>query len=251
MVKFLCEDFEIDNIELVIFDKDGTFIDIHTYWGKIVELRAKKIIEYFSMSEDFFEQLCNLMGYNIKTKKLPFDSPVGLYARGKVQEILLHYLLKIGIDASYEDVEKIFYEVSVDFLLIQDEYTVIVKEAVELMESLSQKGVKMVVVTSDSKRNAIRTVEKNGLLNYFIDIYGAEDSASSKTSGEIVKKILKKFSLKSKNVICIGDTYDDFLMAKNSDLIACVNVSTGVVSFNEMKEYNHYCVKSLGDIKLI
>lgn len=251
MVSLKTDDFKLDNIKLVIFDKDGTFIDIHTYWGRVVELRATKIIQYFALNDSFFKPLCDVMGYDINLKKLPPDSPVGLYARGKVQEILLYYLQSQKIEASLEDIERIFLEVSQEFIVEQEKYTVVIPEAVALMAELKKSGVKMIVITSDSQANAIHTIEKNNLSEFFSLVYGAENSSEPKTTGDIVKKALAEIGENPLNTICLGDTFDDFLMAKNSNLKACINVSTGVVTSEQQKEFNKFCVNSLSEISVV
>ena len=251
MINIISDRFKIENIELVIFDKDGTFIDIHTYWGRVVELRATKIIEYYNLDESFFEPLCAVMGYDIQTKLLPPDSPVGLYSRDRVQEILQFFLIKNDIDASIEDINSIFQEVAQDFISEQEEYTVVIPEAVDLMNDIKNTGAKMVVVTSDSKDNAEHTIKKRGLDKLFDGIYGAEDSKTPKTSGEIVKNILNKMNIKPENTICIGDTYDDYLMAQNSGIKGCINVSTGVVTMSQHKDYNDFCVSSLKELTIL
>ena len=188
MVNLKTKNWTIENIELVIFDKDGTFIDIHKYWGRVVELRAKEIISYFGLNDDFYKPLCDVMGYDIETGKLPPDSPVGLYARGKVQEILLYFLLSQNIDATIEDIENIFRYVSEEFLKEQEKCTTTIKDAISLIKKLYKKNCKMIVITSDSKENAIYTVKKLKLDKYFEAIFGAEDSPEAKTTGDIVKK---------------------------------------------------------------
>ena len=143
MINFRVNENVIENVELVIFDKDGTFIDIHKYWGKVVELRARAIIKYFSMSSRFFEPLCNVMGYDLKTKLLPPDSPVGLYARNQVQEILTYYLIKNNIEAYPEAIETIFHDVAEEFMPYQEDYTVVIDDAIELIKKLKQNNVKI------------------------------------------------------------------------------------------------------------
>ena len=250
MINLKTKDWEIENIELVIFDKDGTFIDIHKYWGRVVELRAKEIISYFGLDDEIFKPLCDVMGYNIETGKLPPDSPVGLYARGKVQEILLYFLLSDNIDATIEDIENIFQTVGKEFIKEQEEYTVTIDDAVSLMEKISSFGCKMAVITSDSKANAVYTIKKRNLDKYFEGIYGAEDSKESKTTGDIVRKVLQNLKIEPSKTVCIGDTYDDFLMAKNSGLKACINVSTGVVTKEQHREYNEFVAESLSEIEI-
>ena len=250
MIKIVSNDFKIENIGLVIFDKDGTFIDIHTYWGRVVELRAKKIIEKYLLPQKMFEPLCSVMGFDIQTKILPPDSPVGLYSRNKVQEILLNFLINNGIKATLKEIEDIFKIVGNEFLKEQEEYTKVIPAAVKLMEKIKKAGGKMVVITSDSKDNANHTIVKNGLSKYFDYVYGAEDSQTPKTSGEIVKTVLLNTDISYENTVCIGDTYDDFLMAQNSN-IRCINVSTGVVTKKQHLKYNKLCVNSLKEIDII
>ena len=250
MINLETKDWKIENIELVIFDKDGTFIDIHKYWGRVVELRAKEIISYFGLDDEIFKPLCDVMGYNIETGKLPPDSPVGLYARGKVQEILLYFLLSDNIDATIEDIENIFQTVGKEFIKEQEEYTVTIDDAVTLMKKLKSSGCKMAVITSDSKDNAVYTIKKRNLDKYFEGIYGAEDSKESKITGDIVRKVLQNLKIEPSKTVCIGDTYDDFLMAKNSGLKACINVSTGVVTKEQHREYNEFVAESLSEIDI-
>lgn len=251
MIGLKTKDFEINNIELVIFDKDGTFIDMHKYWGKATELRAYKTIQYFGLDNSFFEPICTVLGYDLKNKLLPPDSPVGLYARDKVKEIFQHFLISKGVDASLEDIENIFTEVSREFMPMQDEYTVIIPDALELMESIKNAGCKMIVITSDSRESAKYTIDKRGISKYFVGIYGAEDSKTAKTTGEIVKKALSELNIKPENTVCLGDTFDDFVMAKNSGIKACINVSTGIVPLKQHREYNEYCVSTLKEVEVI
>ena len=58
MIKLSANDWSIDNIETIFFDKDGTFVDLHFFWGKMTELRAKEIVERFKLDNEFIEKLC-------------------------------------------------------------------------------------------------------------------------------------------------------------------------------------------------
>ena len=45
MIKLNTEKWSIENIKTVLFDKDGTFIDLHFFWGKMTQLRALELIK--------------------------------------------------------------------------------------------------------------------------------------------------------------------------------------------------------------
>src|SRR3990167_9822573 len=74
-----------DDLRLIIFDKDGTLIDIHYYWAAIIRLRAQKIQEIlFSRSSDpaqIRNRLAETMGLDIKTGRLKPEGPVVLKPR--------------------------------------------------------------------------------------------------------------------------------------------------------------------------
>ena len=51
MISLITEDWRIDNIETVLFDKDGTFIDLHYFWGKMTEMRVQAVIKKYSLTQ--------------------------------------------------------------------------------------------------------------------------------------------------------------------------------------------------------
>ena len=112
MISLKTNDWEITNIETVLFDKDGTFIDLHYFWGKMTELRAEEIIKRFNINEKYFSNLCLDLGYNTKTKKMLADGITALFSRVKIIEIFTKNLEKYGIKTTEREIEIIFDFVS-------------------------------------------------------------------------------------------------------------------------------------------
>ena len=67
MISLKTKNWQIDDIETVLLDKDGTFIDLHYFWGKMTELRVKEIIKRFNLEAGNFRKLCLHLGYDINT----------------------------------------------------------------------------------------------------------------------------------------------------------------------------------------
>ena len=57
MINLSTNNWEIKNIETILFDKDGTLVDLHFFWGKMTEFRIKEIIKYYNLKEELFEEL--------------------------------------------------------------------------------------------------------------------------------------------------------------------------------------------------
>ncbi len=74
----------LDNIKAVIFDKDGTLIDIHHYWTSMIKIRASLVaLKWFDNNErDRIENhLIDVMGVNLETGQMKPDGPVGVKPR--------------------------------------------------------------------------------------------------------------------------------------------------------------------------
>jgi len=41
MINLKTKNWQIENIDTIIFDKDGTLIDLHFFWGKRTQLRVE------------------------------------------------------------------------------------------------------------------------------------------------------------------------------------------------------------------
>ena len=54
MISLKTNKWQINNIDTVLFDKDGTFIDLHYFWGKMTEMRVSEIIKTFVMPNSSF-----------------------------------------------------------------------------------------------------------------------------------------------------------------------------------------------------
>ena len=74
----------LHNIKAVIFDKDGTLIDIHHYWTSMIKIRASLVaLKCLDNNErDRIEShLIDIMGVNLETGQMKPDGPVGVKSR--------------------------------------------------------------------------------------------------------------------------------------------------------------------------
>ena len=66
------------------FDKDGTLIDVHSYWAHITRLRAERIIEAFKFDESCKSELVAAMGVDPDNGRIRASGPVGRKPRPDV-----------------------------------------------------------------------------------------------------------------------------------------------------------------------
>ena len=58
MADLYAKNWIIKNVDTVLFDKDGTFIDAHVYWGRIIELRIQAVMNFYQIDDKYFDELC-------------------------------------------------------------------------------------------------------------------------------------------------------------------------------------------------
>ncbi len=108
----------------------------------------------------------------------------------------------------------------------------------ELLEELNKKKIKIGIV-SNNKREFIKTTLSNKYnknINFEF-ILTCEDLEDNSTKTDLLLKGLEILSLKRNEVMYVGDHVNDILAAKKAGVIS-VGISTGVHSFDELKQKN-------------
>lgn len=251
MISLKTKNWELKNIETILFDKDGTFIDLHFFWGKMTELRVKEIIKKYHLKHEFFNELCLCLGYDTKTEKMFPDGITALYSRSKIIEIFANDLKKFNVYVSEKELEKIFDFVSSNFYKKLPQYTKPINEAIDFIKSVRAQNIKLGIVTSDSKESTFLTLKHFGWEALFDVVLGRESSPHTKESGEPTKLALKALNANPQTTIMIGDAPMDYISAKNAGIKNTILTATGQITEEELKQTSPYTVKSLNEILVI
>lgn len=251
VIKLKTKNWAIDNIETILFDKDGTFIDLHYFWGKMTELRANSVIDCFKLDPKMFSKLCLFLGYNQATGKMLKDGITALYSRPKIIDIFCENLKECGVETTHQKIEQIFDEVNIRFYSEMSKYTKPIEEAVNFIKKAHSLGVKNGIVTSDSKESTMLTLENFGWKNLFEVVIGRESTPEHKESGVPAKMALEILGANPKTTIMIGDAPMDYLAAKNAGVEKTILVATGQIDSASLLDTSPYVVESLSDIEFL
>ena len=245
MITLKTNEWELNNIDTVFFDKDGTFVDSHVYWGEIIKRRIKRSIERYALPEKDVSALCLAMGYNPATKKLKETGPVGIASR---EEVISRFIEEIknryGLSVPFDEIDNLFKEVHSDFKKDADAFIVPIAGCVDFFERLKQNNVRMAVITSDAKEMTLHTLKLLDLEKYFDLVITKEDTTEPKHTGKPALLALEKMNATVENTITIGDAPMDAQMAKNAGLKAAVLLATGQISQENLKKYSGFVAGS-------
>lgn len=243
--------FELKHIETVLFDKDGTFIDLHYFWGKMTELRVTEVIKTFGLSNIFFEKLCLCLGYDIETKKMLSDGITAMYSRSKIIEIFGKDLANLGVKTTETKLTEIFDFVNSLFYQDMQEYTKPIDSAIEFVKKVRENGCKTAVVTSDTKESTLLTLKQFGWEGLFDVVVGRECSNQTKESGALTSIALAQLCSNPQNTVMIGDAPMDFVSAQNANVGNVILVATGQITSQDLKQTTSFVVESLDEIEIV
>ena len=228
MVNLIVAEESLNDIELVIFDKDGTLFDLHQYWSFVIIERAKYFSNMFSHPEsDFiYSELLSSMGL-VENNKINNVGPVGVRSRNFIIKLVYRIINDKDANIDIKDIEKGF--VVVDSIVDHNFKSLIEKlpGVDDLLLSLKESGCLIALATTDVSQRAIKALKYSQISNFFDYIIGSDNVMHTKPDSEMVDKILSKLNIVDRNnVVLIGDSITDLNTAINSN-ISFIGTMTG------------------------
>jgi pyrophosphatase PpaX len=250
VINLKTEDWEINNIETILFDKDGTFVDLHYFWGKMTELRCIEVIKEFNLDLKLLAELCLILGFDLNTQKMLSDGITAMYSRPIIIKIFKEKIEKYNVFTTEDKLTEIFDRVNTIFYKNLPIYVKPIKDAIDFIKNIRVLGIKTGIVTSDSIESTSLTIKHFNWESLFDCQIGRECSKETKESGALSALGLKELNANPKTTIMIGDTPMDYLSATNSGVEKTILVSTGQIPIEELKKTSPYVIHSLKEIEV-
>lgn len=250
MVNIKINNQMIEGIELVIFDKDGTLMDLYHYWSQMVGLRAKFICQELGLDAKHHNNLLYDMGVDSKVGKLRPEGPVGLKKREIVLQAAVDYLASIGYPETYNICFEAFKEVdrfSSDNL---KQFIRPIDGANDIVNELSKNGCEIAIATTDVTKRAKLAMEFLGIADKIDFIAGADMVSNSKPDPEMIHVILNTLNIDKSNAVIVGDAITDVQLGINANLKASIGVLTGLSSYEQLKIITPYVINEISDMKI-
>lgn len=173
------------NIKLVIFDFDGTIVRLKVDWESL----KKELATYFQRIHNFESVFTSLYQEIDRVNDL-----FGRKAREEALAIIEKYEL-----AGIENLE-------------------FIPQAVKLIESLKDKGMKLAIFSSNTRKVVETILEKIDKLDSFESIVTIEDISKNKPDPEGLLKILRACKVSEGRALYIGDKQRDLEAGKRASV---------------------------------
>ena len=250
MISLRVGDTIIDGIRVMIFDKDGTLMELHHYWTAMVELRARMICERLGLEDLHVKRIAFQMGADLDSGKLRPQGPVGLKKREIVMQSAIDYLTGLGLNNTYDLCFEVFAEIDDISSRELRAFVRPISGAEELVRSASQRGCKIAIATTDRRQRAKLATDFLGFGDVVDIVVGADDVSRPKPDPEQIELILKAFSMDRSQAVMVGDALTDVQMGINADVKASIGVLTGFATAAQLQAITPYIARDVSEIHI-
>lgn len=240
----------IKNVKAVIFDKDGTLMDLYCYWSHMVDYRVEFARKKLNFGSSQKEKVMYAMGVDLARKKLRSCGPVGLKKREVVLQAMADALAQEGFPAMQELCRQAFIEADTISQGRLSEIIRPIKGMHELISALHKKGVIIAIATTDKTRRAVLAAEFLGIADKVKMIVGEDMVSNYKPHPEMIELILDKVSVGKENAVMVGDAISDIEMGVNAG-VAAIGVCSGLTPREELSAKTNFIVEDISGIGVI
>lgn len=235
----------IRGIGLVVFDKDGTLIELYHYWSQMVALRAQLIGEALGLERRQEDGLRWALGVDGQAGRLLPEGPVGLKKREVVIKAATDYLEGIGHKNILRLCEEAFERA--DEISARDLGRFIrpIPGAIPLVRALHEHGCRVAIATVDVSRRARQAMEFLGVNDWLDLVIGGEEVARSKPDPEMIHLILDRLGVERSHAVMVGDALNDVQMGLSAGLKASIGVLTGFATRDQMQAVTPFVARDV------
>jgi len=231
------------SIDHVIFDKDGTLIDIHFYWVGMIQMRAETLSSKFVAKQQRVQAINDLksnMGIDLLRNKIKPDGPVGIEPRSKIIENAYFSLKeKYTPSISRNNVSEVFQEVDELSIKYLDKIIKPLPGVKKTLEFLKLNNVLISIATTDLTERATIAMKFLNLDKYFDFIVGGDMVKKTKPSADLANLLVNKSNIPANKSLIIGDSEVDLKMAEAAK-IKFLGVATGLTNASLSNKRKNY-----------
>lgn len=210
----------------IIFDKDGTLVDLNSTLLALGHARMQSMAEIAGPAAARAWQ--QAVGADLSRERIDPDGPLSLAPRRDEQLVAASALYRLGhpwdearalAQAAYDRADE----------LIQPPYGArLLPGIAAMLQLLHTQGALLAIATTDRRWRAERSLAALGLQSLFSAIVGAEDVANGKPAPEMVFLACERLGCRPDETVMVGDSPTDLKMGHSAGCAACIGVTSGL-----------------------
>jgi phosphoglycolate phosphatase len=212
----------LDEIDLIIFDKDGTLIEFDLMWGGWVDDISSQLEASTGLA--LREGLYEMLGVDPATGLVYWHGLMAATPMARIREAIEAFVAAAGAgpEAARAAVDGAWYAPDPVGLARP------VTDLPELLRRLRAKVGTFAVATSDDRDPTERTLAALGIAEEMATLACADDGYPNKPAPDPVLRICERLSIEPGRTAVVGDSPADLRMARAAGAARVIAVLTGV-----------------------
>ena len=226
------------SIRGILFDKDGTLIEVNDTWVPIYRLVLQ---EQFGVDLEGAELLMEKVGLDRSTQRFKANS---ILAAGTTRELVDAWWPDLDAECKREKVRALDHD-----------YAPLVKNSLKplldlepLFVELRAMGMVLGVGTNDSHVSARNHMAHIGVVEHFADIIAADTVDVPKPSGNMIRRFAEVTGLSPHEIAMVGDNSHDMEEARNGGAGLAIAVLTGNAEAHHIAHLADHTIASVADL---
>lgn len=224
--------------DLVVFDKDGTLVDLHAPWGQWAEAIAASLAPHIP-PEQF---LCRL-GWNASSRRIEPETPLAIASQVTLQAVIATWLYEAGqgwSEAMTTAAQAITH--------VETPPAPPICPLAPLFQTLAARAFKLGVVTTDERAGVERDLGPHGVLSYLNVIVGADAKVATKPAPDMLLMACAAVAVPPARTIVVGDSVADLLMGRAAGAALVVGVLSGGGTMAHLAPHADVVLPSVADL---
>lgn len=234
--------------DIVIFDKDGTLLDLVNTWPAIIDNLVEAMGAYTPLHEGLRARVGDVLGIDLDQRTVDGKGCLAMGTAAEADALLAYCLYREGIRWDRANAIVAELEDSVLTSTTRDALMQPTRGALPLLKTLKDRGIPTAVATNDYAADALRDMQSIGAAPYLDLVFGADSVAHPKPAPDIIHAICARLGADPSRAIMVGDTVMDALSGRNAGVLLTVGIA-GVVPAEDLRDHVDVVISSLEEIR--
>jgi phosphoglycolate phosphatase len=222
----------------VLFDKDGTLIDVTGTW---VPVYREMLAELMKAEPAEIDEIMAKAGYEPSTGGFRAGSTL---AGGTTRELIDIWWPGLSNAEAWEKVRVL----DVDYRNLAIKHLKPLMALTPVLEELKKLGLKLGVATNDTEYSARNHMVELGVANHFDIIIGADSVTRPKPAGDMIHAFAAATGLKPHEIAMVGDNSHDIETARAGGAGLAIAVLSGNAAHGDIAHLADHTLNSIAEL---
>lgn len=241
---------KISNIDCIVFDKDGTLIELNAFWGHRTERWGKQLADYLPERAGIENSIFEIIGYAPELSQVLPESPLAVASMDSLYTLAAGVLCQHGMpwhEAKF--IAEQCAKNTMGGLFDQDDVRPTGNVA-GVLKRLRDARVRVAVVTSDDRIITSNTLASMGIENLVNILVCGDDDIPNKPAPDAICHISEQLDIPPDRIMMVGDTVSDMVFGKNAGVAGLVGIQYGVGENLYLAAHADIVIGSIDEIKI-